>query len=474
MNRRILFISLTLLVEAFSLKAQPYLLGMTSGGGLNRDGNIIQLNLANNTLTDLYDFTNLYGSGGYPQGSLTQAANGMLYGMTEYGGNAQGVIFQYDYSTTTFDVDWRFNGSGGAYPYGSLIQIPNGKLYGMTYGSGTYVYGLGFSYDPVANILTNIHEFDISTGANPYDSFILGKDGKLYGMTEYGGANYHGVIFTIDTGTYTYTDIYDLNINVGGNPYGNLIQLSNGMLYGMTSYGGANSHGTIIMLNPATNSVTDICDFTLATGSGPYGSLIQATNGLLYGVTASGGSKGYGVIFSFDTGTHAYTDLHDFNDTDGANPEGTLLQASNGLLYGMAYAGGTGYGTIFSFDPIADTFHNVTDFNLNNGNLPTFSKFIEVNTLLTGNKEMDPNANSLIYPNPNNGQFKLKLSSIKEANVELQVYNVLGEVVYIDSFFPTQSDNSIDLHFCSSGIYFYELLAENKKLIGRGKIIISK
>ena len=43
------------------------------------------------------------------------------------------------------------------------------------------------------------------------------------------------------------------------------------------------------------------------------GSLIQASDGKLYGMTSHGGSNGYGVIFSFDPSTSTYTKLKDFD-----------------------------------------------------------------------------------------------------------------------------------------------------------------
>ena len=62
---------------------------------------------------------------------------------------------------------------------------------------------------------------------------------------------------------------------------------------------------------------------------------MQASDGKLYGMTTNGGSSGYGVIFSFDPSSSTYTKLKDFDNTNGANPYGSLMQASDGKLYGM-------------------------------------------------------------------------------------------------------------------------------------------
>ena len=43
----------------------------------------------------------------------------------------------------------------------------------------------------------------------------------------------------------------------------------------------------------------------------------------------------YGVIFSFDPSSSTYTKLKDFDDVNGGDPYGSLMQASDGKLYGM-------------------------------------------------------------------------------------------------------------------------------------------
>ena len=79
---------------------------------------------------------------------------------------------------------------------------------------------------------------------------------------------------------------------------------------------------------------------------------MQARDGKLYGMTVRWGESSFGVIFSFDPSSSTYTKLKDFDYTNGANPYGSLIQANDGKLYGMTYGGGSnGYGVIFSFDP---------------------------------------------------------------------------------------------------------------------------
>ena len=156
----------------------------------------------------------------------------------------------------------------------------------------------------------------IHTTAN----FIQASDGKLYGMTYSGGSSGAGVIFSFDPSSSTYTKLKDFDGTNGGNPYGSLMQASDGKLYGMTAQGGSSGAGVIFSFDPSSSTYTKLKDFDGTNGANPFGSLMQASDGKLYGMTDDGGSSGDGVIFSFDPSSSTYTKLKDFDDTNGAYP----------------------------------------------------------------------------------------------------------------------------------------------------------
>jgi|GEM_PF-845955 len=350
--------------------------GMTQSGGAGF-GVIFKYSPSSGTYTNVYSFDG-GANGNSPMAGLTLSSNGKLYGMTEQGGaNNNGVLFEYDPGTGAFAKDFDFGGPNGANPYGSLIQSTNGMLYGMTIYGGPNGYGAIFEYNPASGTYTKVHEFDLTNGAYPFASLIQGTNGKLYGMTEQGGANNYGVLFEFDPATGTYTKDYDFDLINGANPYGSLMQGTNGKLYGMTYNGGANHSGVLFEYDPVTGNFAKDFDFGGVNGQYPYGRLMQGTNGKLYGMTSSGGANSSGVLFEYDPGTNTFANDFNFGGTNGIYPYGCLTQDTNGKLYGVTLQGGANnIGVLFEYDPASSTFTKKFDFNGTNGASPNFEELV--------------------------------------------------------------------------------------------------
>jgi uncharacterized repeat protein (TIGR03803 family) len=107
--------------------------------------------------------------------------------------------------------------------------------------------------------------------------------------------------------------------------------------------------GAAILSSAQTFSL--LASFGSNDGSEANPSLVQAVNGNLYGTTyADAQFNGVGTIFEVTASGKLIT-LHKFITTDGASPNGGLLQASNGKLCGTTYYGGNGQGTFFRVAP---------------------------------------------------------------------------------------------------------------------------
>lgn len=137
-----------------------------------------------------------------------------------------------------------------------------------------------------------------------------------------------------------------------GAPFGRLLEASDGRLYGVNSRGGAFSGGTIFAIDRGlggTHAVTTFHDFRRSEGWHPYSGLIEGSDGSLYGTTADGGALGGGTVFRINRFGQLVV-IHVLNPaTDGRSPMGALVQAADGRFYGTTVSGGPGgEGTVFS------------------------------------------------------------------------------------------------------------------------------
>jgi uncharacterized repeat protein (TIGR03803 family) len=140
-------------------------------------------------------------------------------------------------------------------------------------------------------------------------------------------------------------------------PIGTLVQASDGNLYGTTAQGGRQCVGTVFQISKDAAGAYTVASVLHSFGDPGDGSnanagLIQGTDGNLYGTTLAGGAFGLGAVFQLAkdaSGAYtAYSLLHSFTFADGAAPYAALLQASDGNLYGTTYQGGVaGFGTVF-------------------------------------------------------------------------------------------------------------------------------
>jgi uncharacterized repeat protein (TIGR03803 family) len=253
------------------------------------------------------------------------------------------------------------NSPDGGFPSGALVQGRDGSLYGTTEQGGintctetgaTTGCGTVFKIDLAGN-LTKIHDFNGADGEVPH-GLVLASDGYFYGVGIRGGANGFGVLYRISPGGNNFTVLHHFTGGTDGKyPSNTLLQATDGNLYGFSMTG----------LYRASLSGTVATIYTLATATDSTGApVIQDADGNLYAIMSIGFSNGTrspcGAIAKFNRQGVLMSE-HDFscgNTTYGEFPYSAVTQAANGYFYGTTTNGGSaGKGTAFALNPQTNT-----------------------------------------------------------------------------------------------------------------------
>jgi len=253
------------------LASNGKLYGVTTLGGTNNVGVIFEFNPETGVCTKKADFqATTTGSQSY--GPLMQAANGKCYGLTLMGGaNDRGTVFEFDPATGALTKKKDLSTIGVSSAFGTFCEASNGKLYGVGETGGSADLGGVFEYDISSSTLTKVYDFtNAATGDKPEATLIEGSAGKLHGTTIFGGSASLGTLFEFSLATKTLTKKVDFaGAANGANPNSKLMKAANGKLYGMTYFGGSANKGVLFEYDPATGTLTKKVDFTGTNGQGP-------------------------------------------------------------------------------------------------------------------------------------------------------------------------------------------------------------
>ena len=357
--------------------------------------------------TQVYTFCSLPNcADGQGPGGLILGHDGNYYGITSEGGaNSSidcggetvatcGTVFRLTPAgvlTTLYSFCSQASCTDGSQPQGNLLLGSDGEIYGFTAhggtgsacgNNGTQPTGCGSVFKiTLQGKLTTIYSFCVDSCLPGYDSvggFIQWQQGRYIATADYGGTGSGGTqcgggcgtIFDI-TSAGKLTTLYNFCVQDGcpngAKPQAGLVLATNGVLYGISGNGGAGDDGTIFSFVTPGNHLKTLHSFCTKSGCPdgeyPQSALIQASDGLLYGSTPFGGAHSGGTLFSITTAGDFKT-LHAFcakqDCFDGISPANPMVQATSGIMYGIAGGGNPGDGVVYSLT-VADepTFVNV-------------------------------------------------------------------------------------------------------------------
>ncbi|MBI1308201.1 MAG: hypothetical protein GC181_16485 [Bacteroidetes bacterium] len=343
------------------------LIGITPGGGDYARGAIFRTDSVGNFKAYAHSFFNFQGT--KPRGRLLQASNGKYYGVTLTGGNnGKGVLYEYDPDSIKYRVLIQFGDQEtGLNPMGSPVEFGSGVLFGTTNLGGDYGKGTIYKYTLSTNSYEKIHDFNGTDGANPEASFLVASNDTLYGLTTKGGSKGTGALYTLEPVSGSVNKVADFVLaTTGQSPVGELLEAGNGLFYGVTG-SSSSGNGVLFSFDKSNNKILICFEMDGSnTGKLPKGGLIEAPNGLIYGTTAIGGKKNYGIIFEYNPTTNICIQKYSFNNSDmGRQPNGKLCLAKDGVLYGVTYTGGINdyRGIIYRYEPGTDSITKLWDFD---------------------------------------------------------------------------------------------------------------
>lgn len=209
--------------------------------------------------------------------------------------------------------------------------------------------------------------FTNDDGAHPFSELVQGSDGALYGTTVTGNNETdHDTIFKINPDGTGFTVLMDFDSpTTGANCWGGLMLGSDNVFYGTTFFGGTGGVGTVFKIQLDGTAFTVLKNFDApTTGGGSYARLTEV-NRVLYGTTYLGGSGNAGTLFKLNMDGTGFTVLKHFdNSTTGGHPTAAVIAGRDGVLYGTALHGGSFlFGTIFRVNPDGTSFSVLKHMN---------------------------------------------------------------------------------------------------------------
>jgi hypothetical protein len=366
-----------------------------------------------------------------------------------------------------------FNPTTGACLWGTNIDtvaVNSNQIYleilSMKIGTDDDIYFTGWFVDTV-----KIGSYILNAG-NGNHGFILkfnSNGNPIWAKQDYAVSGFSGNQTMALSGNFMYI-------------FGSALRNDTVFNYRITNSGTQVQNNFILKLDTAANLIWGICqDSENVVYSGPLPALEADNNGNLFCTTGFArkikwGTSYTSIISNPSTGVNPYllklspsgqvlalTSIPSYNTSTNAYDGGEGI-AINSL--GDIYIGGAFSQKLWA--TAGDTVYN------SGGNVDLFLvKYGAICSNVGVDELAKDEGNIKVFPNPNDGNFTLSYNSVRAQNfvpLQLIITDVMGRNVYKQTL--SGEKNIIDVSNLNNGIYFLQVLMDNKTI--NQKIIINK
>jgi uncharacterized repeat protein (TIGR03803 family) len=245
------------------------------------------------------------------------------------------------------------------------LPLANGEKILITDGNDV---GIGEIWKVTAQGVVKLYDIlDYPDYAYIRETMVDGEDGYVYALNFGVASPFFSGFIRFKTDGTSYEKHWASQS--GLLRYSQIAKVSDG-IYG-TSQGLNTNKGFLFKVRADLSGVDVIHSFDVDTlGIRPQAELMEGRDGYLYGTARAGGRYNGGVIFSINKDGSDYTVLHHFLPSAGKNPEGKLVQDSDGWIFGTTRFGGSGpFGIVFKIFEDGSGFQKLFNFSNNGGRL---------------------------------------------------------------------------------------------------------
>lgn len=329
------------------------LYGTTLLGGSSGQGTLFKMDTTGANFEVLVNFNGDNGSA--PIGSLIDGGSTTLYGMARGGTFLnKGTVFKFDKSTKILTTLYDFSTTDVTTPYGGIV-LTNSKLVGMCLGD--IGQGIVFELNLDGTGFKKLVDKS-ATEAGRYPNSLTVSGSTIYGTMKQGGTSDSGTLFRVKTDGSGFQKLIDFTFNLGEGstgvyPTGEIIVVGDSIIYGMTELGGPNNSGTLYSISTDGSNFTIVYSFNEFSSSS--GGRIQSSaspvvisgslafkNEFIYApVALSSGEQKTGSIIKYRVDGSEFITGTEKNKSDQQfvypNPTHHLIRLSNQLKNSNAY-----------------------------------------------------------------------------------------------------------------------------------------